>query len=484
MRTLDRLEKSRDFWVLLVILFAFFLLRLPSLFEPHWYGDEGIYQTIGTAIRKGALLYRDTWDNKPPLLYLVYAIFNGNQFFVRSASLVVGILSTIIFYLLSKKLFENSRLIPFLTTSFFSVMLGLPLIEGNIANAENFMMLPILISALLIFSYSLSPNRSFLIFSGLLLSLAFLFKIVAVFDMASFSLFVFFVLYKDIKRMALTLKSILPLLFWFSLPIIAVSIFFLFRNAFFYFYQATFTQMVGYVGYGNQFLIPQGLLYAKLILLSFLAVFLFRSRKKIEKNYIFILLWLAFSLFNALFAQRPYTHYLLVLLPSFSLFLGTVFDNKFKKINIFIFIIILFIVIKNFNLYTKTRYYYQNFLAFAVNKKDVSSYYAFFDRNTPTDYQIAQFINMKANPKDSIFIWGNNAQVYKLTNKLPPGRFTVLYHMTSNSKTLEETRRDLNKAKPAYIIVTNTINQLPYDLSLYTPRIAIASTIIYEKTFK
>ena len=100
MRTLDRLEKSRDFWVLLVILFAFFLLRLPSLFEPHWYGDEGIYQTIGTAINQGKLLYRDIWDNKPPLLYLVYAIFDGNQFFVRSASLVIGALTVIVFYIL------------------------------------------------------------------------------------------------------------------------------------------------------------------------------------------------------------------------------------------------------------------------------------------------------------------------------------------------------------------------------------------------
>ena len=26
---------------------------------------------------------------------------------------------------------------------------------------------------------------------------------------------------------------------------------------------------------------------------------------------------------------------------------------------------------------------------------------------------------------DNIFIWGNNAQVYKLTEKLPPGRYTV-----------------------------------------------------------
>ncbi len=54
---------------LLIIILLMILLRIPSLFEPYWYGDEGIYLTLGQAIRKGLLLYRDIHDNKPPLLY-------------------------------------------------------------------------------------------------------------------------------------------------------------------------------------------------------------------------------------------------------------------------------------------------------------------------------------------------------------------------------------------------------------------------------
>lgn len=461
----------RDFWALLAISIVFFLLRFPSLFEPNWYGDEGIYQTIGIALNKGALLYRDTWDNKPPFLYLVYALFNGDQFLVRSFSLIVGVFSTIIFYFLSKKIFANATL-SFLTTSFFAIMLGLPLIEGNIANAENFMMLPVLLSAFLTFSYINSSKKLFFVLSGLFLSMAFLFKIVAIFDAISFGVFMFLFNYKTLK----------PFIISFITPVILVGLFFAANNSFSYFYQASFTQMVGYVSYGNKLLIPQGLLYIKALLLFLLVLLIFWQRKNLEKSYTFILLWTSFSLFNALFAGRPYTHYLLVLLPSVSLFLGTLFDNKFKKVNIFIVIIILFIVIKNFNIYTKTRFYYQNFLSFAFQKKDVFSYYSFFDRNTPYDYQIAQFINMKAEEKDAILVWGNNAQLYKLTNKLPPGRFTVLYHMTSSQKTLEETRRDLKRVKPNYLIMKD-VTQFPYDLSLYTPRITIYNTTIYEKVF-
>ena len=51
-----------------------------------------------------------------------------------------------------------------------------------------------------------------------------------------FSLFIFFVLYKGRKRIISTIKNILPFAFWFSLPIVAVSIFFVLHNVFPYFY--------------------------------------------------------------------------------------------------------------------------------------------------------------------------------------------------------------------------------------------------------
>ena len=44
-------------------------LRLPSLFRPLWSDDEAIYAVTADAIRRGALLYRDVVDHKPPLVY-------------------------------------------------------------------------------------------------------------------------------------------------------------------------------------------------------------------------------------------------------------------------------------------------------------------------------------------------------------------------------------------------------------------------------
>ena len=105
MKLIAHLEKSKSIWFLLFISFAFFLLRWPSLFEPYWYGDEGIYQAVGLLIRSGAPLYSGAWDNKPPLLYLLYALFNSDQFLIRFVSLIFGIVSIWVFYLLAKRLF-------------------------------------------------------------------------------------------------------------------------------------------------------------------------------------------------------------------------------------------------------------------------------------------------------------------------------------------------------------------------------------------
>ena len=58
---------KKGIWWLFAICLVFVILRIPSLIEPYWYGDEGIYQVVGHAINSGEILYKDIWDNKPPL---------------------------------------------------------------------------------------------------------------------------------------------------------------------------------------------------------------------------------------------------------------------------------------------------------------------------------------------------------------------------------------------------------------------------------
>ncbi len=495
MKILSGLEKSVGCWFLIAISLVFFFLRFPSLFEPNWYGDEGIYQTLGISMNAGELLYRDTFDNKPPLLYFLYSLVSSDQFMIRLLSLIAGLLSITAFYFLAKKIFQNNKSV-FLSTGFFAVMFGLPLLEGNIANAENFMLLPNIIAGILILKSldtNLQNKKFMLLFlAGLTLGLSFLLKIVALFDFAAFFVFVFFANYSKnllgifkIENLVKETKNLLPLIVGFIIPISLVTIFFALNNVLPYFLRAVLFNNVGYVNYGNKFIIPQGLLIFKLFLLFVFSLFIFVKRKSYGNMFVFVCLWLGFSLFNAYFSQRPYTHYVLVVLPAFSLLLGFFTLNKnVSKVAGVLTLSAFIAILLSFSFYIKTIFYYQNFISFQMGSKSTYSYQRFFDRNTPNDYDLAGYINSHSKPSDKIFIWGNNAQVYKLTEKLPPGRYTVAYHITNYNDGFENTREGLLKNPPKFIVIMPNVSIYPFGLSGYFNKINLNGIQIYEKIYK
>ena len=477
-----------------IIVSVFALLRLPSLLEPYWYGDEGIYQVIGIALGQGRILYSEIWDNKPPVLYLIYALFNGDQFYVRLFSLIVGAGVVVVFYLLTGKLFKN-LFARFASTTFFAVMFAIPILEGNIANAENFMVLPIVAAFYLVIAFSSKNRFLFTFIAGLLMSFAFLIKIVAIFDMGALLVTIFIFrffedihlmrenIHRQIRNIINGLEQETLLVIGFIAPIIIAILYFLFVEALPDFMRASFAQNVGYVGHGNFFLFPMGFLYLKLALLLFSILIIIRYRKNFREPGVLILVWLVFSIFNAFFSQRPYTHYLLVVLAPFALFVGYILDNKkLLKITLPLLIIIVVIVLQVFRLnFKKIIPYYGNFLSLVSNNQSVESYQAFFDRNTPRDYKLANFIKSKTSDNESVYLWSDSAQVYSLSGKLPPGRYAVSYHVTFYPDATAETREAIEKKKVKYIIQTKQSPEILQFLDNYELKYKIEGVNIYER---
>ncbi len=492
MKIFAQFEKKSATWFLVAISFAFFLFRLPSFFEPYWYGDEGIYEVIGFALRHGRLLYQGIWDNKPPMLYLMYALFDGNQSPTRVLSFLFGLVSIWLFFILAKRLFTKEKG-AMIATSIYAVLLGIPLLEGNIANAENFMVLPTIAAALLIFlpvthdRYAQKQTRRELLFflsAGFLLGISFLFKVVGLFDMAAFTLFAFFIAFKHHTNFFKAVIRVLPICIGFATPLILTALFFFMHHAFPIFLQSTLFSNVGYVNYGNQFVIPQGLLIFKALLLGVVALALFLKREKISAPQLFVFLWLGFSIFSALFSQRPYTHYVLVMVASFALLAGFTFAKKSVKIvsGILVVLIVIFIA-TNFWIYSKSVQYYTNFTTYLTGMKTGDAYQSFFDRIVPRDYEIAEYIKLHAKPNQTLFVWGDSGQLYKLTNMLPPGRYIVAYHITSNQKTMTETKLALEQNPPTFIVLLPNQDALPMSLRNYEERIILGGAIIYERIF-
>src|SRR5438270_13539269 len=76
---LERIEREHetptrrlDSHVVPAVLAVTLLWRLPSFFDPPWVNDEGTYFAVAQAMAHGYRLYAGVWENKPPLLYLVY----------------------------------------------------------------------------------------------------------------------------------------------------------------------------------------------------------------------------------------------------------------------------------------------------------------------------------------------------------------------------------------------------------------------------
>ena len=477
-----------DAWFLLLIVFCFSLLKIPSLVEPYWYGDEGIYEVIGMAVRSGRVLYQGIWDNKPPLLYLIYALFNGDQFSVRFLSLLFGVAAVIAFFFLAKKLFSNNRSV-YLSTIIYGFLFGLPILEGNIANAENFMHFPIILAFYIILSSYQKKNLIPFFISGVLLSLAFLTKIVAVFDFGALFLTILILKFYEGSLLRINYRKIFTgftqevfFSLGFVLPILLSIIYFFTKGALSDYFRAAFFQNVGYVGSGNYFLFPMGWLVIKLFLLGLSTLLILKFRKKIGVNGVLIFLWLFFSVFNALFSAKPWTHYLLVMVPSFSLLLGLLIDSKkISKITIPIFLITFYVVLSNFKFYGKNLAYYSNYFQFVFGNKSVDDYQSFFDRITPRDYSLAKFILMNTKPSDSIFLWSDSGQIYALTGKLPPGRYIVAYHVTFFKNAIEETKKDLARVQPKFIIQTKDSPEINNYLASYSLRYKIQGARIYER---
>mgnify|MGYP003393201132 CR=1 FL=1 len=471
-------------WFLLFIATLFVLLRVPSLIEPHWYGDEGIYQVVGREILKGEILYKDIWDNKPPFLYAIYAIFNGNLFFVKLASLTFGLLSVFSFYILTTKVFEKifSR---FTSCAVFAILFALPFLEGNIANAENFMLLPITLGAYFILVFKDSRKAIHLILAGFLLSIAFITKIVAIFDFFAFFIFLGILLWNKYGKSALRFKNLknhaLFSLSFVSLLILS-SIYFLLNGALGDFLNAVFAQNVNYVNVENRFIVPYGILFVKTLLLLTFIVFLFKKRNIIKSHELFIYLWLGFSVYSAFFSQRPYIHYILVMLPAFSLLCGIMVESK-KRLNIHILVLVglIFLSFYHLTFYKKTFEYYVNYLQFIFNKKTITEYQRFFDSQTPRDYEIANFINANLKKDETFFLWSDSAQIYALADKSPIGKYVVAYHITFYKDADVKIKEAIDSRKPRLIIQTAKVEFPRGIISNYSLRYEITGAKIYER---
>ena len=458
-------NKDTKHW-LIVVLLVTALLKIPSLFEPYWYGDEGIYLTLGMAVRHGLTLYRDIHDNKPPLLYLVAAVAN-TQFWFKFILMVWHLFSTAAFFYLSSKLFPGKPKAALLATVLFVVMTLL--LEGNIANGEIFMILPVILGVLAAFlAGKIQPTikKNYLFFlSGAMFALGFLFKVPAVFDFIAIFVFVAVLSAKTLQEIIKKIFNIrtVILAIGFVLPIIISMVFYWSQGAIKPYVNSALLQNVGYLGSwstGNHSslsaITKSGLSWRTLaVAILTLGLWVAKNRFRLPRESVLIMIWFIFALYGALLSERPYPHYLIQpAVPAALLIANLIFEKK-KELRLGFLVLGLVGVIS----YYKIKFwqypvlsYYQNFSSWLIQRQTTQNYFSFFGKQVNRTYEVAKYLQLNTDKSDYIFVWGDEPYIYALADRLPPGRFTVAYHVVDFNG-YEETIEAIKSRKPKIIVV-------------------------------
>lgn len=458
MERIKKIISKIDTPLWLEILFAvLLLLRIPSFLEPYNYGDEMIYLTLGEGVRQGVPLYLGLHDNKPPLLYLTAAAA-GNLFMFKVILAFWCLITVYAFWKLVSSLFPGKYSLHKISTIFFGILTTIPLLEGNIANSELFMIGPIIFA----FWILLTKKNNFknVFFSGALISIAALYKIPAAFDILGILAFWTIFLKKD--ELKEFIKKCIYLGFGFIVPIGISFIWYYFAGAFKEYFVAAFLQNFGYVSswrpsdIAEPFLVKNAPLLIRAGIMFFGFGILFLSRKKLSKNFILISSWLLATLFAVTLSERPYPHYLIQSVAPISLLLGMLITLKTVEQSLVVIPLTLAFFVPFYYKfwYYPTSTYYLRFVKFASRQITKEEYFQGFSSNVNMNYKLADFLSKSSNKSDKVFIWGEDSStIYSLARRLPPTKYVAIYHFVdfSNKDYILDT---LSKSKPKFIIIT------------------------------
>jgi 4-amino-4-deoxy-L-arabinose transferase-like glycosyltransferase len=121
------------------------VLRLPSLMEPHWYTDEAGYVNVARELLKGRILYGQIWNNKPPgmlwTIALEVQLFGSSEIGLHLLTLISGMATVAAVVWAAARLYTPRRAL--LAGVIAAVILGLPIVDAELAVPESLMIAPL-----------------------------------------------------------------------------------------------------------------------------------------------------------------------------------------------------------------------------------------------------------------------------------------------------------------------------------------------------
>lgn len=443
------------FLVLTLILIMQVGLRLPFMQVP-LERDEGGYGYIAQRMIAGDIVYKDTVDNKPPLIYFVYMgivkMFGNSILSIRIPTLIYSLLTTVAVF--GVGYFWLGSSVGLVSAFLFALFSGGPNIQGAMSNIEVFMSLPLLLALISLLIYSKNRNIWLMLIVGLLSGIAVLFKQIALFNFIVILVAVFFLGQTNMEKC----KSLSVLSLGFLIPILSLTAYFLTLNNL----HAAIFSIIGlnkeYLNalpgtifsrtvYGLDVIRSQMLLENSIIWLLSISALIFIVFKDRSFWNLTILSWTLLP-FAAMFASgRFFGHYFIQFIPVLSL-LSAYALKKIKDNSNFYLIVALAIALA-LPVINSLRYQIPFYWAYTPNEIANQMY---GNMEFAVSKTVADELSKSIKPEDRILVWSANPEIYFYLNKRSPTKyFNYLAWLKTDARD-EEIAKSVIDDRPTYII--------------------------------
>jgi hypothetical protein len=428
--------------------------------------------SIGQALDKGLILYRDIFDHKPPLIYWLAAVFN-NILAWKMLGLAAAIMATTFFYRLAEILLQKKWLAG-MASLVWVIVFNLPILEGNTVNAEILFAPLVLAGAYAWFKSGVLKKTdtalinvwqeyALCLVAGISWGLAMLVKTQAVLEILAFvAPLVFLSLPEWREKLRLILTTIGGGVLV-GLTVLIVSLI-----------QGNLgAMMAAAIGYSLQYSSFSSVIDIKtmgLILIAVLA-FIYWQKDKFSWANKIVVLWLLLTTGATILSGRNYAHYWLQLagpiMVGIAMIIRELTKEKKELIAMGVLVVATGIAIASAPLLKvqeikaaiikeKMVNYYGNFGKYLLNKQNIFAWYVSLDSLLKENYAIAPLIQNDSNPY--LLVWGNNPSLYAQTNKLPVNKYLTDYHLYDLEKeedTLGVWLDGLVEKQPTFVVVMN-----------------------------
>lgn len=438
----------------LLVLLTTVALRLPTLLEPHHYGDEGVFAAVAQRLLQGYPLYAAAWDDKPPLVYWLYAavlwVWGPSIPALRALAALWAAAVAVAATLLADRM--SGRPAGLAAGLLCAVLLSTPFIEANLALTELFGAAPVawaFVSLTAEGASSQSWRRA--VVAGALLAVGFLFKQVYALDALAMGIFLLLTGSagrRHLLAMGVSYAGVLALVAGILLAQGALGEG---LYAVFGFYTVYLREGSGMPPVFAVMRLAPATLAVALVLAA-------RRRRALTRADL-ATLWLGFAASGAVLAARPFGHYLVQVVAPLSLgtaLAGATAIGKRTAAGIvpvcFTSLLVLMSAFSGFWLtYPMVRPdYYTALMARLTGQGSHEAVEGVFSWRVTHQHHLAAII--RGDDERTLFVWGEYPWLYPLAGARNPTRYVTSYQTAFRPHAKAEVLEALRRTPPRYIV--------------------------------